>query len=108
MDRMEFEELALKSVDPSLGPSFTHPASSEMEKSEKVGLRVRLYILRMSEEADSPQIPLYYPQKILSAEAVMSELRQYVAHRIPAHRKGFYTWLVIAPFTAPFMIIREC
>ncbi|KAJ3503908.1 hypothetical protein NMY22_g18088 [Coprinellus aureogranulatus] len=89
VDRMEFEELALKSVDPSLGPSLTHPASSEMESSEKVGLR----------------IPLYYPPKILSRETVMSELRQYVEHRIPAHRKGFYTWLAIAPLTAPFMIV---
>lgn len=25
VDRMDFEELALKGIDPSLGPSITHP-----------------------------------------------------------------------------------
>lgn len=93
-DRMEFEELALKSIDPSLGPSLSHPASSEMESESSEGKNVGL------------RIPLYYPQNILSGETVMSELRQYVDHRIPAHRKGFYMWLAIAPLTAPFMIIR--
>ncbi|TEB24006.1 hypothetical protein FA13DRAFT_1669596, partial [Coprinellus micaceus] len=92
-DRMEFEELALKSIDPSLGPSLSHPASSEMESESSEGKNVRL------------RIPLYYPKNILSGETVMSELRQYVDHRIPAHRKGFYMWLAIAPLTAPFMII---
>ena len=27
--------------------------------------------------------------------------------RTPAHRKGFYFWLIISPLTAPFMLIRE-
>ena len=40
MDRMEFEELALKSIDPSLGPSITQlkrtPVLNEKEEPPKV------------------------------------------------------------------------
>ncbi|KAJ2932347.1 hypothetical protein H1R20_g4761, partial [Candolleomyces eurysporus] len=35
VDRMEFEELALKSIDPSLGPTITHPRSSEIDSEQK-------------------------------------------------------------------------
>jgi hypothetical protein len=41
VDRMEFEELALKSIDPSLGPSITQlkrsPVLNEKEELPKVG-----------------------------------------------------------------------
>lgn len=30
-----------------------------------------------------------------------------LARRAPYHRKGFYKWLIIAPLTAPFALIRE-
>ncbi len=32
IDRIDFEELALKSVDPSLGPTISHPDISREEK----------------------------------------------------------------------------
>lgn len=87
VDKMDFEELALKSIDPSLGPSIRHPNST-------------------SDPFDSDvHIPLHYPPSAVSGEDVVAELRQYVEHRIPVHKKGAMTWGIIAPFTAPFMII---
>jgi len=43
-DRIEFEELALKGVDPSLGPSLARP-STEGEMKPRVSERLRLSIL---------------------------------------------------------------
>ncbi|RXW14252.1 hypothetical protein EST38_g11602 [Candolleomyces aberdarensis] len=103
VDRMEFEELALKSIDPSLGPTITHPRSSEMDSEQKEQ--------RLEEKGGAGsgpsvvRIPLVYPPSALTSELAVSELRMYVQHRIPVHRKGFYLWMFIAPLTAPFMII---
>jgi len=93
VDRLDFEELALKGIDPSVGPSITHPTStSEVEGAETEKL------LKLS-------IPLIYPSSLSNDSAVMSELRSLLEYRTLRHRKGFYTWMIIAPFTAPFMII---
>jgi len=84
VDRIEFEELALKGLDPSLGPSLVHP-SPEIEKG--------------------PRIPLIYPPSLCSDSESLLHLKALVANRMPRHRKGFYLWMIIAPFTAPFMIV---
>lgn len=34
MDRVEFEELALKGVDPSMGPKISHPRSPSEEQKK--------------------------------------------------------------------------
>ncbi|KDR83090.1 hypothetical protein GALMADRAFT_88915 [Galerina marginata CBS 339.88] len=89
VDRMEFEELALKSIDPSLGPSITQLKRTPV----------------LDEKNNSTTIALIFPPSLLSPSTSLSDLRAYVEHRIPRHRKGFYLWMIIAPFTAPFMII---
>lgn len=92
MDRIDFEELALKSVDPTLGPSLAHPKSNLMEREvEKAPVLDR--------------IPLLYPPSITTSHVALAQLREYTKARMPMHRTGFYTWAAIAPFTAPFMII---
>ncbi|RDB18948.1 Uncharacterized protein C23H3.12c [Hypsizygus marmoreus] len=88
VDRMEFEELALKGIDPSLGPKIPGP-DVEGEKSEEA----------------QTSIPLIYPPSINTATTTLDELRALVAVRTPRHRRGFYVWMIVAPFTAPFMII---
>jgi len=35
MDRMDFEELALRSIDPSLGPSIKHPGGGTLLGKDK-------------------------------------------------------------------------
>lgn len=92
MDRIEFEELALKSVDPSLGPSLAHPKSPAIERQEEKGPVI-------------DNIPLFYPPSITTSHLALAQLRAYTSTRMPMHRTGFYTWAIIAPFTAPFMII---
>ncbi|KAL0960987.1 hypothetical protein HGRIS_005983 [Hohenbuehelia grisea] len=92
VDRLEFEELALKAIDPSLGPSITHPDFSGKDSTK-------------AKTADVV-IPLYYPPSIHSGSAARDHLRAMVVHRTPKHRKGFYMWMFLSPLTAPFMIIR--
>ncbi|KAJ3514356.1 hypothetical protein NLJ89_g2430 [Agrocybe chaxingu] len=90
VDRMEFEELALKSIDPSLGPSIRHLKQRPLADEKGSG---------------PPTIPLIFPPSIVTPSMALSELKAYTAHRIPRHRRGFWGWMLVAPFTAPFMII---
>ncbi|KAH9080564.1 mitochondrial K+-H+ exchange-related-domain-containing protein [Lactarius deliciosus] len=82
VDRVEFEELALKGVDPSMGPKISHPRNPILHRA-----RFRLSILT------------------LSAPLLLSHLETLLSRRTPRHRKGFYTWMLLAPLTAPFMLI---
>ena len=45
MDRIDFEELALKSMDPTLGPSIVHygQPNVEVKEEEKRKAKVRLF-----------------------------------------------------------------
>ncbi|KDR83089.1 hypothetical protein GALMADRAFT_238906 [Galerina marginata CBS 339.88] len=91
MDRVDFEELALKSIVPSLGFSITHlkgtPALDAPEKTQ------------------STTISLIYPPSLLSGSTALADLRAHVKHRIPLHRMGFYSWAALTPFTFPLKII---
>jgi len=89
MDRIEFEELALKSMDPSLGPQLTKLGKPEVEIEEK----------------SIPSIPLLYPSLFAANTTPLTHLEDLLSKRTPTHRKGFYFWLLISPLTAPFMII---
>ncbi|PBK97839.1 hypothetical protein ARMGADRAFT_987831 [Armillaria gallica] len=94
VDRIDFEELALKGVDPSIGPTVLHP-----DFSGKVGRKESSLVKQ------TVQIPLLYPPSIISGEASLAHLLDLLEHREPRHRKGFWIWMIAAPFTAPFMII---
>ncbi|KAH9851625.1 mitochondrial K+-H+ exchange-related-domain-containing protein [Lenzites betulinus] len=86
IDRLEFEELALKSLDPSLGPSLSsivHPSAKE--------------------ETAPVHIPLVYPPSACASP--LPHLQTLVEKRAPRHKKGFVFWLAVSPLTAPFMII---
>ncbi len=50
------------------------------------------------------QIPMVYPSSVCSAP--ISHLHSLLEKRAPRHKKGFLMWLIISPFTAPFMIVR--
>ncbi|KAI0056274.1 hypothetical protein BV25DRAFT_1832383 [Artomyces pyxidatus] len=85
VDRIDFEELALKGVDPSLGPRISHPKGpSEDEKKSTI-------------------IPLVHPKFV--GTPPLAHLETLLAKRTPRHRKGFWTWMLLAPLTAPFMLI---
>ncbi|KAJ3878663.1 mitochondrial K+-H+ exchange-related-domain-containing protein [Lentinula edodes] len=92
VDRLDYEELALKGVDPSMGPTILH-------------LDIRGKGAEETDENKKVILPLLYPPSIQSAESSLSQLRELIHTREPRHKKGFWTWMIIAPFTAPFMII---
>jgi len=82
-DRIDFEELALKGVDPSMGPKISQPRSSSEEEKKT--------------------IPLVHPR--MFGTPPLAHLEAILTRRTPRHRKGFYTWMLLAPLTAPFMLI---
>lgn len=86
MDQLDFEEVALKSIDPSLGPSLRFNDSGKLRQQ------------------DHPQIPLIYPPSVCAMP--LSHLRTLLKDRTPRHYKGFITWLSIVPFTAPLKLVR--
>ncbi|KAH9969574.1 mitochondrial K+-H+ exchange-related-domain-containing protein [Russula dissimulans] len=85
VDRVDFEELALKGVDPSMGPKLSHPRSPS-EEQKKTAL-----------------IPLVHP-KIVGISP-LAHLETILTRRTPRHRKGFYMWMLLAPLTTPFIVI---
>ena len=93
IDRVDFEELALKSVDPELGPTILHPDFSGKKGKEK--------------EKETPQlsIPLFFPPNVYSTQTSLDHLRQLLSTRGPRHRRGVYVWIALMPLTAPFMLI---
>jgi len=84
IDRLDFEELALKSLDPSLGPRITSPRT-------------------VGKDAQQPHIPLIYPQHIITSPLL--NLEKLVDKRAPRHKRGAWFWLLVSPLTAPFMLI---
>ncbi|OSD07619.1 hypothetical protein PYCCODRAFT_1430864 [Trametes coccinea BRFM310] len=84
VDRLDFEELALKSLDPSLGPRLSHIVPSK-DKNPPV------------------HIPLIYPPSACSSP--LPHLQSLVEKRTPRHKKGFWVWLAVSPLTAPFALI---
>jgi len=88
IDRIDFEEFSLKALNVYHGPSI-----QSLKNSQGVGKEWKA------------TIPLIYPPSIQSGEASLEHLRLVITERIPSHKRGFWTWLIIAPLTTPFMII---
>jgi hypothetical protein len=42
VDRMEFEELALKSIDPSLGPSISRKRLNDLQEKNENGEQIKV------------------------------------------------------------------
>ncbi|KAH9980294.1 mitochondrial K+-H+ exchange-related-domain-containing protein [Lactifluus volemus] len=85
VDRVDFEELALKGVDPSMGPKLSNPRSPTEEQKK------------------TAFIPLVHPKFV--GTSPLAHLESILSRRSPRHRKGFYMWMLLAPLTAPFMLI---
>ncbi|KAJ6585225.1 mitochondrial K+-H+ exchange-related-domain-containing protein [Mycena capillaripes] len=90
LDKLDFEEGALKGVDVKHAPPATLPSDVSEEDKEAWA---------------SVKVPLVYPPSVSSGPGALADLRALLQQRIPRHNKGFYTYLFIAPLTAPFMIV---
>ena len=110
VDRIDFEELALKNIDLSLSPSVAHFRSeSPASESEKTPLSVRTVVpisYQLCALTRKTKISLVFPPSLLSPSEVLSGLRGFAEHRMPKHVKGFYSWMLIIPLTVPFKLIR--
>ncbi|KAF8527439.1 mitochondrial K+-H+ exchange-related-domain-containing protein [Hysterangium stoloniferum] len=93
INRIDFEEYSLKGLDPSLGPRIGQLRRENPEKDPG--------LVQVS-------IPLFFPSAVYAAHGLlspMSHMQLLLAKRGPQHRRGFYTWLLIAPLTTPFALI---
>ena len=104
IDRLDFEELALKSLDPSLGPRITSPRTVGKDVQQP-----HVYLFTFGRAAFKlippvSQIPLIYPQHIITSPLL--NLQTLVDKRAPRHQRGAWFWLLASPLTAPFMLIR--
>ncbi|KIK91595.1 hypothetical protein PAXRUDRAFT_830705 [Paxillus rubicundulus Ve08.2h10] len=105
VDRIDFEELALKGVDPSLGPVVTRQNLTTRQVEDIPQDSILASTLS--------KVPLIYPPSIYPASLATSSkmhsslahLRTLLSNREPRHRRGFYMWMLIAPLTIPFMLI---
>jgi len=96
MDRIDFEETSLKHLHPPSG------WKEALEQQGKVVEGEEASSVSSSSEDSVQRISLVYPSNFPDP---LSNLRETIAARTPLHRKGFWTWLIIAPFTAPFAIV---
>ncbi|KAJ6621811.1 mitochondrial K+-H+ exchange-related-domain-containing protein [Mycena sp. CBHHK59/15] len=94
LDKMDFEESMLKAIDMSIAPPAKVPDG--LTGQEKADAEAEWSKLR---------VPLLFPPAVSSGSSALEDLRHLLEKRIPLHKKGFYTYLVIAPLTTPFMII---
>jgi len=105
MDRIDFEESSLKVLHPpsnfsrSRAPSTTQSTlikTSEQKSSSGTEQSTgQTSILETT-------IPLVYPSNFPSP---LPDFMETIHQRTPLHRKGFWTWLIISPFTTPFAIV---
>ncbi|KAG8947569.1 hypothetical protein FRC04_010619 [Tulasnella sp. 424] len=94
-ERIDFEELALKAIDPTLGPKLkrnsesSHAVSAELKKAVESGQGVT--------------IPLYHSPSALPDP--LAHLKNLLSERKPNHRKWMMIWIAVSPLTAPFAIV---
>lgn len=95
MDRIEYQEWALKGIDPAMGPHL---------------------IRRERKDADSPEatnggipkldhVPLLYPPSLLEPERLLKSLKNLTDHRTPHHYRRFWYCVVGMPITIPFALV---
>ena len=92
MDRIEYEEWALKSIDQVLGPSIHALLSSRLP-------------LREPREEHPTHVAVLYPPSVVGRTSVMESLRSMAHHRAPHHYRLLFYNMVAIPVTAPLFLI---
>ncbi len=96
MDRIEYQEWALKGIDPAMGPKLMGGSLKDAEKK--------------ASDKGIPQldhIPLLYPSSLLKPDRLLTSLKNLTDHRTPHHYRRFWYCVVGMPFTIPFALIRR-
>ncbi|GAA5836253.1 hypothetical protein JCM11251_001443 [Rhodosporidiobolus azoricus] len=99
MDKIEYEEWALKAIDPALAPKpwGKNAASSSSSASSSPS--------PSSAAAADEKVEILYPSSVLSRSALLSQLKDQLEHRAPHHRSAAIRCLAFSPLTWPFAII---
>ncbi|BGO96027.1 hypothetical protein NBRC10512_002445 [Rhodotorula toruloides] len=84
MDRIEYEEWALKAIDPALAPKLVSSKDSAHVKET---------------------VDVLFPPSLLDDKALLSSLKASLEHREPHHRSAMWRCLLLAPVTLPFAIV---
>ncbi|GAA5927350.1 hypothetical protein JCM3775_002523 [Rhodotorula graminis] len=124
MDRIEWEEWALKSLDPALAPkllpSLSAPSSSPSSSSgapapagagagapSSTATAAPLHAVATTKGRQPREtVELLYPPSLLPDEkALLDALKAQLDHREPHHRGLMYRCLILSPLTWPFAII---
>ncbi|GAA5871764.1 hypothetical protein JCM1840_003994 [Sporobolomyces johnsonii] len=94
MDKIEYEEWALKAIDPAFAPKPWRriPSSSPKEGSST------------SSSKDEP-VDLIYPPSLLEEQALLDSLKKQLENREPHHRRAMWRCLLLSPLTWPFAIV---
>ncbi|GAA5908468.1 Mrx19p [Sporobolomyces salmoneus] len=90
MDKIEFEEWALKAIDTNLAPK---PFKAATEGAN--ALKASMY----------EPVELIYPKSLLKSEALLEQLEKQLRHREPHHRNAMWKCLILAPLTTPFALL---
>ncbi|GAA5937978.1 Mrx19p [Sporobolomyces koalae] len=86
MDKIEFEEWALKAIDTNLAPKpFESTAASASKMHEPV--------------------ELIFPPSLLDSTKLIEQLQSQLRHREPHHRRAMYKCLALSPATIPFGLL---
>lgn len=102
MDRIEYQEWALKGVDPGLGPSLrpgtrrdTASSSSKEEGNDTAA----------SSPSRPTTLPLLYPSTLVQPQSLLHSLTHLTTHRTPHHRTRLLYCVLGMPLTIPFALV---
>ena len=96
MDRIEYQEWALKGIDPAMGPHLMSGRAKDAEVDKSDNNIPKL-----------DHIPLLYPTSLLEPERLLKSLKNLTDHRTPHHYRRFWYCVVGMPITIPFALVRE-
>lgn len=94
MDRIEYQEWALKGIDPAMGPHLIRGQGVEAEKP-----------LSDNGVPKLDHIPLLYPPSLLQPNPLLKNLKNLTDHRTPHHYRRFWYCVVGMPITIPFALV---
>ncbi|SJX60418.1 uncharacterized protein SRS1_11750 [Sporisorium reilianum f. sp. reilianum] len=96
MDRIEYQEWALKGIDPAMGPHLIRREPEDAEtKVEGTGMGIK----RLD------HVPLLYPPSLLEPQRLLKSLKNLTDHRTPHHYRRFWYCVVGMPITIPFALV---
>ncbi|GAC95498.1 hypothetical protein PHSY_003074 [Pseudozyma hubeiensis SY62] len=95
MDRIEYQEWALKGIDPAMGPHLIRrePKVPDGEASTPGGI------------PKLDHVPLLYPPSLLEPQRLLKSLKNLTDHRTPHHYRRFWYCVVGMPITIPFALV---